>query len=140
MKLNIVTRCTRPDYMSDVEKSLQHLFLEVDLKWTIIIDTSVLHEIPSDFLEKYSKYDLRFMKGKAGDMGHKFINKVFDEIEDDEWVYVLDDDNQLHPELIETIKAELENNQKTQGFIFSQSVGKKDFSGLDIREAKPENV
>jgi hypothetical protein len=68
MKLNIVTRCTRPDYMSDVEKSIQS-YKEIDLKWTIIIDTSVLHEIPSDFLEKYSKYDLRFMKGKAGDMG-----------------------------------------------------------------------
>lgn len=139
MKLNIVTRCTRPDYMSDVEKSIQSC-KEIDLKWTIIIDTSVLHEIPSDFLEKYSKYDLRFMKGIAGDMGHKFINKIFDEIQDDEWVYVLDDDNQMHPELIETIKTEMTKYPAAQGFIFSQSVGKKDFSGLDIREAKPENV
>ena len=53
MKLRIVTRCTRPDHLPKVEKSLETC-KETDFKWTIIIDTSVLHEIGTDFLENFS--------------------------------------------------------------------------------------
>jgi len=139
MKLRIVTRCTRPDHLPKVEKSLETC-KEIDFKWTIIIDTSVLHEIDTDFLEKFSKHDLRFMKGVPGDMGHSFINRIIDEIDNETWIYILDDDNQLHPELVKTINAELAISPQTEGFIFSQYVGKKDFTGLEIREAKPENT
>jgi glycosyltransferase involved in cell wall biosynthesis len=72
-------------------------------------------------------------------MAHSLLSKVIDKIEDG-FIYFLDDDNILHENFYDVIFKEVKANPTKRGFIFSQKVSGKDFTGLDIREAKPENT
>ena len=138
MKINILTRCSRPQNLHLIENSI--LTEEVEVVWKIAFDTSRIAKLDTEILRKFSRYSLNFMEGIPGDMGHAFINKFIDEIPDDEWIYVLDDDNVIHPEFFSEILNAAKMNPEKEGFIFSQYVGGKDFTGLEIREASSENV
>ena len=144
MKLTLLTRCTRPERLSEVNKSVQKSYAlatgRVTITWHILFDTSSVAEISSEILESLSNHKLSFWKGTHGDMGHGLLNRAIDELGDDEWFYVLDDDNEMHPDLLREILDSLRANPAAEGFIFSQHVGGKDFSKLETREAKPENV
>lgn len=137
--LNIITRCTRPENLIKVKDSIfnNQLF---DLKWWIIFDTANLSQIDTDILSQVSNLaQIKFIPSVIGDYGHQSINLCLDEINVG-LVYVLDDDNILHENFQERLLFYLENNSDKKGFIFNQKVCHKDFSGLDIRQAKPENV
>jgi glycosyltransferase involved in cell wall biosynthesis len=73
-------------------------------------------------------------------MGLQFINSDIDIIPNDEWIYILDDDNIIHEDFYENISDIIKNNPDKLGIIFSQKVGGVDFTKLDIREASPDNV
>jgi hypothetical protein len=47
----------------------------------------------------------------------------------------LDDDNIIHDDFLDNLYQDISQNENKSGFIFSQKVDGKDFSGLDIREA-----
>lgn len=138
MKINILTRCSRPQNLHLIEKSI--LTEEVEVVWKIAFDTSRIAKLDTEILQNFSRYSLHFMEGIPGDMGHAFINKFIDQIPDDEWIYVLDDDNVIHPHFFSEILNAEKMNPEKEGFIFSQHVGGKDFTGLEIREASSENV
>jgi glycosyltransferase involved in cell wall biosynthesis len=138
MTINILTRCSRPENLHLLEKSIVNE--DINVKWKIAFDTSRVSNIDTQVFERYSKYSLNFWKGEPGDMGHAFINKFIDEIPDDEWIYILDDDNLLHPEFYTEILELIKNNPEKSGFIFSQFIGGKDFTKQEVREAKEENV
>lgn len=140
IKLNIITRCTRPDFLEKVKQSIFTTIL-FDIKWWVVFDTRVIKDIDADFLSNLQLLggEAIFLKGQEGDMAHSLLSKVIDKIEDG-FIYFLDDDNILHENFYDTIHSEMRSNPDKRGFIFSQKVGGKDFSGLDIREARPENT
>lgn len=141
MKIHIITRCTRPDRLEKVKHSIFSRDSHgINVVWRIIFDTSVVKTLDSKFLENFQEHKMSFWEGKPGDMAHMLINRVVDELADEEWYYVLDDDNELHPDFFSEISSAHIENPESEGFIFSQHVGGKDFTGLEIREAKPENV
>jgi glycosyltransferase involved in cell wall biosynthesis len=135
MNLHIITRCTRVENLPKVKNSLPF-----DAYWHIIFDTSTVQNLETSFLEEYSENFLYFWRSFPGDMAHQLINRVIEEIPGEDWIYILDDDNEMHPELISTLESQLESFPEAEGFIFSQYVGGKDFTKLEIREARPENV
>ncbi|NBP57032.1 glycosyltransferase, partial [bacterium] len=94
-------------------------------------------EILSNLQEK--NIHLRYRKNESGDFGHQSINQCLDEIEDG-FIYVLDDDNILHENFYQSIYNYIKENPNKSGFIFNQKVGGKDFSGLDVRLVKEENI
>jgi hypothetical protein len=140
IKLNIITRCTRPDFLEKVKKSIFTTIL-FDIKWWVVFDTRIIKDIDADFLANLQLLggEAIFLKGEEGDMAHSLLSKVIDKIEDG-FIYFLDDDNILHENFYDVIFKEVKANPTKRGFIFSQKVDGKDFTGLDIREAKPENT
>ena len=140
IKLNIITRCTRPDFLEKVKKSIFTTIL-FDIKWWVVFDTRVIKDIDADFLSNLQLLggEAIFMRGENGDMAHSLLSKVIDKIQEG-FVYFLDDDNILHENLYDTIHKKIIENPDKKGFIFSQKISGKDFTGLDIREAKPENT
>ncbi len=140
MKLNVITRCTRLDYIEEVKKSIfQNSKFEI--KWWLVFDTRGLKDIDADFLSSLNSVNCQtfFYKGDDGDFGHQLINKIIDKI-DDGFVYVLDDDNIIHDDFYDNLYESITKNPEKRGFIFSQIVGGRDFTGLDIRVGSPENT
>jgi len=139
--INIITRCSRPENLSKVKESIYSKSEKFKINWFVVFDTNSLSDINSDLLtELYNnKVIIKFIKSVPGDHGHLMINACLEEIEEG-FVYVLDDDNIIHEDFYDTIYQSIEQNSEKRGFIFSQKIGGKDFTGLDIREAKPENT
>ena len=137
----IITRCTRPENLEKVKASIDiaNVNNKVKIKWSIIVDISACKTISTNILEKYSN-EIFFWKGIPDDMGHSLLNKLIYSIQNDHWIYILDDDNEMHPDFINVLFNEIENNLLIEGYIFSQCVNGKDFTGLEIREAKEENI
>jgi len=141
IKLNIITRCTRLNYIKDVMKSIFDTPHDgIDVKWWLVFDTRNLKEIDVQFLKETSNINCQadYYVGEEGDFGHQLINKTIDKIEDG-WIYILDDDNSLHEDFYTRFKQIVKENPEKRAIILSQKVDGKDFTGLDIRVASPEN-
>lgn len=138
-RLNIITRCTRPNFLKKVKESIFQTDL-FDIKWWVVFDTRIIKDIDAEFLSELqlSGGTALFFNGIEGDYGHTLLSKTLDMI-DNGFVYFLDDDNIIHEEFYNKIYSEIKENPDKLGFIFSQKVTGKDFTGLDIRLASPEN-
>jgi len=138
--LNIITRCSRMTNIRQIFDSLNENNNFLKIKWFVLFDLSSLIEIPSEILIFLKdKAQVRFYETSSGDFGHQMINQTLDEI-DGGLIYILDDDNIIHPNFFRIINDWQHNYPHLQGLIFSQKVGGIDFSGLDIREADISNV
>jgi glycosyltransferase involved in cell wall biosynthesis len=139
-KLNIITRCTRTTKLTEIFDSLDIGKNNFSIEWYVLFDLTYMSEIPTDILSFLKdKANLRFYDSNPSDFGHQMINKILDEIQDG-LVYVLDDDNIIHPNFFKLLFKWLENNPDSEGLIFSQKVGGIDFTRLDVREASSDSV
>ena len=138
--INIITRCTRIDNLYKIKESIftNQKFI---VKWFVIFDTSMIKSVDTDIIIMLQECgaDFRFLTGQSGSLGYGLINKYLDEI-DSGWIYILDDDNILHEKFYESISDKMTSNTDIKAFVFGQKVDGKDFTKLDIREAKPENM
>ncbi len=137
MIINIITRCTNTNNLLKVRDSI--ITDKFEVKWWVVFDTRLIKDIDAELLStlQEDKVDILFYKGVEGDFAHSILNKILDKIKSG-YVYFLDDDNIIHPNFWESISKNI--STKYSGYIFNQKIGGKDFTGLDIREAKPENV
>ena len=140
IKFNIVTRCTRPQFLEQVKKSIFKT-INFEIKWWVVFDTRVVKDVDGKFLSDLQQSGGRalFFEGVEGDFAHSLLSKTLDLIEDG-FVYFLDDDNILHEDFWDSMSESIKNNPEKRGFIFNQKIGGKDFTGQDIRFAKPENT
>ena len=136
---NIITRCSRTKNLLKVKDSIFNQSSNVI--WFIYFDTFILKDIDAELLSELQsdKIKLFFKKSIPGDYGHQFINDAINNISNG-WVYILDDDNILHEDFFSNLTTKIKENSNKKAFIFDQKVGGKDFSGVDIRVANPENV
>jgi len=136
---NIITRCSRTKNLLKVKDSIFNQSSNVI--WFIYFDTFILKDIDAELLSELQsdKIKLFFKKSIPGDYGHQFINDAINNISNG-WVYILDDDNILHEDFFSNLTTKIKENPNKKAFIFDQKVGGKDFSGVDIRVANPENV
>lgn len=139
MKINIITRCTRLGNIETVKESVfKNLNKNIEVEWHVVFDTRSLKDIDAELLNRLdvNQTKLHFMRGDG--WGLSQLNDLISKLEG--WIYHLDDDNILHENFYTEIEKSYSENKKAKAFIFSQKVGGKDFSRLDIRKAKPENV
>jgi glycosyltransferase involved in cell wall biosynthesis len=141
MKFNIITRCSRVNNLDKVQSSIFQNW-NGDIKWHILFDTTRLKDISADLLARLNnpKIQLHFVTGNGTDYLYPQISdlaKTFD----DGFVAIVDDDNVVHNDFFSEVSNEIEASDGTQRiFVVNQYVGGKDFTGLQIREAKPENM
>lgn len=140
MIINILTRCTRTKFLSQIKSRLQENSTSIKYYWHLIFDTSVHKDIDAQLLNEMSEFGakLYFYEGQEGDFGHMLLNRVIDGIEDN-WVYILDDDNQLHPNFFKRIE-EVSFVTDKKAIVFNQRIDGKDFTGQEMRWARPDNM
>lgn len=138
MKLHILTRCTRFQNLIFIRDSI--LFNEFDITWHILFDVSRLKEIPVDLLQNLQSDNIKlhFINGNGDDYLYPQCGELASKL--DGWIYLLDDDNIIHEDFCSILEKSIEDNPNKEIFIVSQRVDGKDFTGLEIREAKPENT
>lgn len=136
--LNILTRCTRPNYLLQIKSAIDTNKGDSSIRWHIIFDTSVIKDLDAEMLFNLQNEwtELHFMSGFDGDYGHGLLNSVIDKVSDG-WVWILDDDNQVHPDFFRVISEHLSDDKS---IVFNQRIDGKDFTGQEIRYARPENM
>ena len=111
-------------------------------EWHVIIDGNVIPEIDAATKQLLNVNATSWLiKSSAPDTyGYDLVNHVARNLIGDYWINLLDDDNLPNP----LIFSWFLNNQGTilsnYVLVFGQEVNGKDFTGLDIREAIPENM
>ncbi len=140
MTINILTRCTRSKFLPQIKKRLSENKTSITTIWHIIFDTSVFKDIDAELLNELNEFGakLYFYKGIDGDFGHCLLNRLIDQIKSD-WIYILDDDNQLHENFFEVIEKTWSSSDKL-AFVFNQLIDGKDFTGQKYRFASPDNM
>lgn len=140
MELNIITRCTRVHNLPILKDNVFKNIYDIKINWHVVFDVGILKDIDASILYDITKDGNVYPHFiPSGNWGLKSLNSLIESLDD--WIYFLDDDNILHEDFYYAISNFFYEYQGEKlGFIFSQWVGGKDFSGLMIREAKPENV
>ena len=117
IKLNIITRCTRPQFLQKVKESIFKTIL-FDIKWWVVFDTRVIKDIDADFLSDLQLLGGQslFLKGEEGDMAHSLLSKVIDKI-DDGFIYFLDDDNIMHENFYDVLSKSISKHWTPDSLI-----------------------
>jgi glycosyltransferase involved in cell wall biosynthesis len=143
--LHIITRCSRLNNIIKVGESLPTKDGKLQVQWHVIFDSTRLKDIDAEILgrlqEEYNA-KLYFEFSQGGDYLYPQMNKIIIDNIQEGWIYSLDDDNILHEKLFDNFEAlvgfcEAGNHV---GIVFNQHVAGKDFTGLDVRYAKAENM
>lgn len=143
--LHIITRCSRLNNIIKVGESLPTKDGKLQVQWHVIFDSTRLKDIDAEILGRLQEeYDakLYFEFSQGGDYLYPQMNKVIIDNIQEGWIYSLDDDNILHEKLFDNFEALVGfcEAEKSIGIVFNQHVAGKDFTGVDIRYAKPENM
>ena len=141
IKFNVVTRCSRLNNLDKVRASIFSNY-EGDFTWHILFDTTILKDIPADLLARLNsdKIQLHFVTSDGIDYLYPQMSNLAKTF-DSGFVVMVDDDNIVHPQFFnEVVNAIKVSDDTHKIFVVNQFVGGKDFTGLDVREAKPENM
>ena len=143
MKIHIITRCTRPENLKQVRESIfKNKPNSVSVIWNVVFDCKKVSNVSTSLLKDLKCKDTRFHFTECGDWKcqYHYPNKLLTHYIRDGFVYFVDDDNILHENFYMSILKLYAENPNSRGFVFSQWVGGKDFSGVDVREGIPSNV
>lgn len=114
MKIHIITPCSRPYNLKKLYESI-----DFSCEWWIIFDSKTFQF--QDFKPKNGiEVEINYGAIAGGVAGKSQINFALDRITSG-WVYVLDDDNLVHPDFKHLLKWD-EFTGGAQGIIFSQQL------------------
>jgi glycosyltransferase involved in cell wall biosynthesis len=138
MKFNIITRCSRLQNLSTIK---HNIFQQgVDVNWHIVFDTTTLKDIPAELLTELQNENtfFHFVKSNGEDYLYPQSGNIIKKLSG--WAVFIDDDTILHNDYYEELSLLINKTKSKQIFIVSQQVDGRDFTGLDIRTASPENT
>lgn len=99
MKINIITPCSRPDNLEKMKESIN--IPKENYRWIVVHDA--LHQSTTEFFHIDKGYEEYWFKDDRSKSGNGQRNYAIDMI-DTGYVYFLDDDTIMHPDLWKVIK------------------------------------
>ena len=118
IRLAILTACSRPANLLKLKESVIPALEAFDLTWHIVGQHPGWEgNLPKDFLQPFIKLSTFTGESVAG-KGQ--INSVMSSLTDNEWIYVLDDDNVLHPDFCYGVRKLMLEKPNAQGLLLSQ--------------------
>jgi len=135
MSIYIITPCSRIQHLSQISKTIPD-----ECIWVVVYDSN-----HNDEILPYGDIIFR-PKNITGGYGKPHINYALDNLKltDSDWVYVLDDDNIIHPNWYENVKPFCNNNHNilswgqlwndnsmrlrpTEHMVFAEKLGQNSF-------------
>lgn len=140
MVIHILTRCTRPQNLLTIKKTIFETSIVV--YWHIIFDTTTLKDIDAEMLSELQGPTTRFhfVKGDGTDYLYPQLSNIIEGLFEEAYIAILDDDNYVHYSFYDTIKKEIEANPDKEAFVYEQRIDGRDFTGLDVRKVGPEHM
>jgi hypothetical protein len=131
MKLNIVTPVIRPENLQAIRESIrQQLGKGIDIEWWVIFDASCpAHEDLPGQLHHIENHAESTVSGIAGHC-HRNTFLMQQELRArlestsvlDEWIYCIDDDNILHPDLVPWLVDNQQVVEEAAMLVFDQQL------------------
>lgn len=122
MEITLITPCSRPQNIEVIRRSINF-----PCRWFVVYDSDL---VPDDALTDPAIIN---MAVKGGVAGKQQCNAALDVITDG-WVYVLDDDNLIHPDFYATVDRIVEQMPHLNAVLLAQQ------TGHGIREVSPRSV
>ena len=122
-KINIITPVTRVANLDAIYKSLQNQ--PIDIKWWVVFDPNaqygIQHICENRLLSVSGLEVVCILSEKTNNVGgYSHRNVVLDKLNSEDWVFCLDDDTILHPNLLPYLK-DMDLFSRFSGVIFAQS-------------------
>lgn len=138
MKFNIITRCSRINNLEIISRTIFKDGFNID--WHIIFDTNSLKDIPADLLKRLQNKNTFFHFAESNGTDYLYpqageLASTFNE----GYIVLVDDDNIVHENFYERVSKSMDEDNPVI-YVINQIVDGKDFTGLDIREAKQQNM
>lgn len=131
MKLNIVTPVTRLQNLPAIRESIkQQLGKGIDIEWWVIFDAScpAPDDIPGQLphIENHAQATISGMAGHCHRNTFLMQQELRARLESpgilEEWIYCIDDDNILHPDLVPWLIANLNVAETATMLVFDQQM------------------
>lgn len=144
LKLNIVTPCSRPKNLQLLLDSIRiannlNLF---EIKWYIVFDAETIPESqnlnPQDYPSGL-KIQLNCYKNSESISGNGQRNFALEQITDG-FVYFLDDDNLMHPDLLTTIWNQIQLRGEEIGIVGNQLFSEEIIRSAARHLVKPGSI
>lgn len=104
-KVLILTRCTRQDNLQLIHQSIKKTFKDKSLyTWIVLFDLYKIEHIKSNVLRFLSSINTKYIIGESEDDHYTdLLNQAIVSCQSD-YVYLLDDDNIIHPDFAQCLK------------------------------------
>lgn len=142
--LYILTRCSRLENLLNIKKSIfdnKNDFWNIN--WYIAVDNKKIKNIPSHILNNLQSENIKlfFDLNSDGIYGNNLLNELLNIIDQKEnnWIYILDDDNKLHERFLNRTSEILKTNI-CKCIIFSQMSFDTRFGNSLFRTASEKNI
>lgn len=138
MKFNIITRCSRINNLEIISRTIFKDGFNID--WHIIFDTNSLKDIPADLLKRLQNKNTFFHFAESN--GNDYLYPQAGELAstfNEGYIVLVDDDNIVHKDFYERVSNSMDEDNPVI-YVINQIVDGRDFTGLDIREAKQQNM
>jgi hypothetical protein len=142
--LYILTRCSRLENLLNIKKSIfdnKNDFWNIN--WYIAVDNKKIKNIPSHILNNLQSENIKlfFDLNSDGIYGNNLLNELLNIIDQKEnnWIYILDDDNKLHERFLNRTSEILKTNI-CKCIIFSQMSLDTRFGNSLFRTASEKNI
>jgi hypothetical protein len=113
-KITIITPCIRPNNLFKIKNSIKFEYVN---EWIIVYDGSKINDNPYLFLNENNNKIKEYVYQGIGISGNPQRNFALDNIQNkDTYLYFLDDDNIIHPELYDL----LDNIEDNKIYTFDQ--------------------
>jgi len=107
----VITPASRPQFLAQIMESVQR----EGVKWKLMLDSQFFGMAIKGFPGRAYK------KPEGSVLGNHFKNLALDQIHDG-WLYVLDDDNQVHADFFDEIEKAIEENPDKSVISFNQQI------------------
>ncbi|MCB0310500.1 MAG: hypothetical protein KDD42_04665 [Bdellovibrionales bacterium] len=130
-KITFVTALIRPQNLIALQESIYtNRKPGIAINWMVVVDGK---GVPS--LSAVPDVDAYVLYAQSPHNSYGFLekNQILDLIQEDSWVYFLDDDTSLHPNFYNLFEATLAEKPDAKGMVFAQVLPDK-----TVRTVKPD--
>lgn len=134
-KIIIITPTSRPDNLLAIYKSLVEPEIYLSVEWHIVFDFAVDKDVIKRYKETFEPHHARFIEifihvsdKSHAVAGHYHRNFVLDKLHAEypvlsrSWIYQLDDDNIIHPDLLRFLRDEHTTLTNVNVLMFDQKL------------------